>query len=446
MDKDPTLPANESPGTSASPETTRSPGQPATQNRGWTVALAGLGVNLALGILYSWGVFSAALRDAGWTATESQLPYMVACLVFALLMVPGGRLQDRVGPKLALLLAAILTGAGFVLSGVFLTVGGLSLFFGVVFGTAMGFGYAATTPAAIKWFGPHRRGLISGVVVSGFGLAGIYLAPLTTFLIHRFNLRLAFVALGLGFSVLILVFRHFVRNPPADHVPPAAPVTAVARRRTAVARRDFQWKDMIRTPQFAALWLMFFFGTFAGLMIIGKLASIGKEQVGVTPGEAAVFVMLYAIFNWLGRIIFGLVSDRLGRKGTLIAIFVIQTACYALFGLLTTPLLLALGTAWVAFCFGGMLSVFPAATADSFGVRNLGVNYGLVFTAWGFGGVLGPLLGGLVRDWTGSFNISYLVAAGLCLAGTILSFLEKPPVEPETGMPAVRDGAAAPAP
>jgi MFS transporter, OFA family, oxalate/formate antiporter len=249
--------------------------------RGWIVALAGLGVNLSLGTLYSWGVFSSTLQEQGWSATESQIPYMLACALFAALMVPGGRIQDKLGPKRILLMAAILTFVGFIFSGVFLTLIGISLFFGIAFGTAVGFGYAATIPTVIRWFAPSKRGLVSGIVVSGFGLAGIYVAPLTKTLIDRFGLRYTFILFGIVFSLLILFFRQIITLPPAGYIPYEAlsSITDTAFKKTKNKfSRDYIWREMIRTPQFISLWVMFFASTFAGLMMIGIFPALGKSR------------------------------------------------------------------------------------------------------------------------------------------------------------------------
>jgi OFA family oxalate/formate antiporter-like MFS transporter len=418
--------------------------------KGWIVTFSGLGVNLALGVLYSWGVFAAALRSEGWTSTQSQIPYMIACAVFAILMVPGGRVQDRIGPKLVLLIASIMTAIGFIFSGLFKTVGGLSIFFGIFFGIAMGFGYATTTPTAIKWFGKEHRGLISGIVVSGFGLAGIYIAPLTNRLIDQFGLDQAFIILGLFFSAIILLFRLFIANPPDGFRPALPAVRPGAKTENKQAAqllpvperpaRDYTWRQMMRTPQFYLLWVMFLFGTFAGLLILGQLSTIGQEQAGLSPAVATSLVMIYAVFNWLGRIMTGLISDKIGRRATLLSIFLIQVVSFLLFVRLTSFFPLALGTAFVAFSFGGMLTNFPAVTADFFGVKNLGLNYGLVFTAWGGGGVFGPFLGGLVHDLTGAYLVSYRVSAILCFAGALLSLMVRAPREPvvEESQPAAQ--------
>jgi OFA family oxalate/formate antiporter-like MFS transporter len=408
------------------------------QKRGWQVTFAGLGINLSLGVLYSWAMFADALQTEqfGWSATQTQIPYMVACAVFAFLMVPGGRLQDKLGPKPVLTAAAALTAVGFFMSGTILSVFGLSIFFGIMFGSAMGFGYAATTPPAIKWFGAHQRGLVSGIVVSGFGLAGIYAAPLAGYLINQFGLKATFYILGAVFSAAIFLCARFIDNPPAGYVT-AEPVSLTKSKKKSSAENDYDWKEMIRTPQFFSLWIMFCFGTFAGLLIIGQLKRIGMEQASLTPSAAMLLVVLYAIFNFAGRISCGIISDKMDRRMTLVAIFLLQVVSFVFFARFTTTLTIFIGTAAVAFAFGGMLSLFPTIACDYFGLKNMGLNYGLIFTAWGAGGVFGPLLGGLVRDTTGAYNMSYAVAAALSGVGMLLALATKAPSTKKVSVPII---------
>ncbi len=422
-------------------------------------------MNLALGVLYSWSVFADALKTGGWTATQTQVPYMLACAVFAAMMVPAGLLQDRSGPKLALITASVLTGAGFVFSGIFLNMPGLLISFGIIFGTGMALGYSTTTPTAIKWFDPSHRGFISGVVVSGFGLAGIYVAPLTSFLIHIFALRMTFIILGVFFCVLIFLLHFKIRNPPEGHVPytwerrertakwpkrlklsthlkystrtkkqtqettgQTLSETGSVSKYSADIKEDYSVRQMLKTYRFYALWIMFFCGTFAGLKILGQLSSIGKEQGSLTLHGASVLVMIYALFNFVGRFSCGFLSDKLGRKVTLFIIFLLQVVNFALFSQFKGIASLSAGTACLAFSFGGMLSLFPSMTADYFGLKNLGLNYGIVFTAWGLGGVLGPLIGGMVRDHIGIFDLSYLISLAVSFTGLIFS-LTLPPAQ-----------------
>ena len=233
-------------------------------NRGWLVVLAGVIINLAFGILYAWSVFSANLRSLnGWSSTEASLPYTVAIIMFAALMIPGGRLQDKLGPRKVITLAGILVGSGLILASFVPTVPGLVIAFGVLGGSGIGLGYSATTPAAVKWFSPSKKGFITGIVVGGFGLAPLYIAPLTTALINSMGIFNTFRVLGIAFGLIVVLLAQVVNNP--EKPVAAAPGAAVS------PARDYTWQEMIKTPQFWQLWIMFIAGAMAGLMIIGHL-------------------------------------------------------------------------------------------------------------------------------------------------------------------------------
>ncbi len=386
-------------------------------------------MNLALGILYSWSIIAAFLRDElGWTAIETQLPYMIACGVFAILMVPGGRIQDIIGPRIVIMAAAVFAGIGLIGSSFFLNVLGLTIFFGVVFGTAMGLGYSSTTPPALKWFGPDKRGLIAGIVVSGFGIASVYSAPLANYLLEAVGLSTTFIILGITFFAVILVLAQFINNPPTGYLP-AGPASNVSGADYLITgncqQKNFTWHEMVKTPQFYLLWLIFCFGSLAGLMVIGQLSSIVLEQSNLSLGF--ILVAILAIFNAGGRIIGGIMFDKLGRTYTLVIVFTAQAINFLLFGSYNTLETLIIGTMVVGFCYGACLSIFPSVTALLYGVKNLGVNYGLIFTSWGAGGVFGGLIGGMVRDATGTYTAAYLTASLLCFISIILALLIKTP-------------------
>jgi MFS family permease len=374
--------------------------------RGWVVTLAGMGLNLALGILYAWSVFSKQLVEPvarggfGWTKTQATLPYTVAIACFAAMMVPAGRLQDRLGPRLVATLGAVLTGAGLFVAS-FATPGSIApalLGFGLLGGTGFGLGYAAATPAAVKWFPPERKGLITGLVVAGFGVAPVYIAPLSRHLLTTYGPSTSFRVLGVAFLVVAAGFAQ-----------PRVP--------------DVGWRDMVRTRTFWVLYVQYACGATAGLMIIGHMAKIVAVQSGNAIQVGAVFVAVLAAFNAGGRIVAGVVSDYIGRVVTFALVCVLQMLAMALFADLTTPVAFAVGAAVVGFSYGACLSLFPAMTADTWGTKNLGLNYGILFTAWGVGGVVGPTLAGAVADRTGSYALAYQIAAGLVACAFVLAAL-----------------------
>jgi OFA family oxalate/formate antiporter-like MFS transporter len=466
---------------------------------GRVVVLAGLSINLCLGVLYTWSMFTSELTGRmGWTAAEALTPYAIALGMFGLMMVFAGRLQDKIGPRVTASIGGALVGAGMILSSfapavakaaadgfakatadlaaatkaatdpaavdaakaalaaakaLLPTVGAslpwLAIGFGVLTGAGIGFAYAAATPAAVKWFAPTKKGLISGTVVAGFGLASVYTAPLTGNLLATQGLNNTFLYLGVGFLVAILAFAQLLKNPPADYVP--EPDTRVVHHSnvTKAKARDYTWQEMVRTPQFYLIWLMYAFAAGAGLMVVGIIAkyasSIGPvltQMTGITTGfkgggldwvakagATFTFVMALAVGNGAGRPITGIVSDRIGRTKTMMIVFLMQAAFMALLGsgIVTDFVLLLVVAAFVGAMYGANLTLFPAMTFDFFGTKNGGVNYGLVFTAWGAGGVLGSLGSGFAKDVFGSFNVAFWVAGALLLVATgIVAFVKHP--------------------
>ena len=404
--------------------------------RGWIVAFAGLGINLALGVLYSWSVIAKVLSKSvaeggwGWTAGQASLPYAICVGVFAVSMVFAGRAQDVFGPRLVASVGGGLCGLGMIVASFGTPTGMLPITagFGVLTGIGMGLGYAAATPAAVKWFPPQRKGLITGIVVAGFALASVYIAPLTKVLLQSYGVSGSFRILGFGFLVVTIGLAQLLVNPPVGYVPAGSLPAVVSIGRTAAppAGRDYDWQQMVRTRQFALLWLMYAFSAFAGLMIIGHMAKIAALQMaGLDLGFLLVAVL--AVGNALGRVIAGMVSDRIGGIRTMLIVFVAQAAMMGALAFSNTVAALVPVAAAVGFCYGANLSLFPSTTAGFFGTKNLGVNYGLVFTAWGVGGVFGSMAAGSIVDSAGSYGLAYAIAAGLCVLAAGLTFATKPP-------------------
>jgi OFA family oxalate/formate antiporter-like MFS transporter len=378
-----------------------------------------------------------------WTKTQAMLPFAMCTASFAVTMIFAGRWQDKVGPRYVAMFGGIIFGLGMVLSSFVHTYVPMLITFGLVGGMGIGLGYSATTPPSIKWFRPARKGLITGIVVSGVGLAAVYMSPLTNYLLHKTSIQQTFLILGIGTIVLVSLLAQFLTNPPAGYVPaPAAATTASQAKPAPVARRELDWHEMLRTGQFYQLWLMFVLSASAGLLIIGNITLIAQDQVPKWD-KAFLLVMVVAIFNTCGRFLSGFLSDRIGRTNTMVLAFVLQAINMFMFIQYKTPGLLLFGSAFTGLCYGTIFTLFPAATADFYGVRNLGVNYGSLFTAFGVAGVTGSVLGGRVRDLFGSYTYAFITCGVMLLLGAVLAFaLRAPKIEPSSSAPASPGDAA----
>jgi OFA family oxalate/formate antiporter-like MFS transporter len=417
--------------------------QPTTSPiRGWTVVIAAVSINLILGVLYAWGVTAKALADPlgqwHWSKADVSLPFTVSTAAFALTMIFAGRAQDKLGPRYVAMFGGIILGTGLALSYFARTPSVMVLTFGVIGGVGIGLGYSATTPPSIKWFPPARKGLITGIVVSGVGLAAVYMSPLTAKLIGHFGISQTFLMLGVGTIVIVSLLAQLLTNPPAGYVAAPAPAPGAAAKPGASPRRDLDWHEMLGTGQFYQLWLMFILSASAGLMIIMHVAIIAKEQAQVKWGFWLIAIL--AICNTAGRLVSGLLSDRIGRTNTMILAFVLQAGNMFAFRYYTTPELMIFGSAFTGLCYGTIFTLFPATTADFYGVRNLGVNYGLMFTAFGVAGATGPWLAGKLRDIYGSYHIGFIVCAVMLIVGAVLAVFIRPPKLESAPVPPVGPG------
>jgi MFS family permease len=332
-------------------------------------------------------------------------------------MVPAGRLQDKLGPRIVASAGGVLTGLGLIVASLAspTAVWPAVVGFGVLAGAGFGLGYSSANPAALKWFPPEKKGLITGIVVGGFGIAPVYIAPLSKWLLGEYGIAGAFRILGLAFLVVATAFAQFIRNPekPVASLKPAAA--------GAATKVEATWREMLKSPMFYMLWVQFVCAATAGLMIIGHMARIVSVQSNNAIKVGFVFVALLAIFNASGRIIAGVISDYIGRVITLAIVCIMQASAMFFFPSFNTSGGFILGAAVVGFSYGACLAIFPAATADRWGTKNMGLNYGLVFTGWGVGGVIGPLLAGQIVDSTGSYAGAYNVAGLLVMLAFVLA-------------------------
>lgn len=376
----------------------------------WRVVVGGISMNLALGSFYAWSVFVLPLeKEFGWTRSQTSWVYTIAVVVFASTFVLAGRIQDRRGPRACALAGAILVSAGFFITSFTTSLWFLYVAFGLLVGAGNGFGYSTPMPVASKWF-PDRRGLVVGLMVGGYGAGSAIIGPIATNLITSVGWRPTFRLLGVVFLVMGLIGAWLLENPPAGYRPEGwtpPPSTAL--------RRDYATSEMLRTPQFYGLWLAFALGTTAGQMTISQLVPFARSA-GLGAAVATLALPVTAAGNAGGRILSGWLSDALGRVTTLrVMVLASAVSMPALFIWRADAVLFFVLVALVYWCYGTQLSVFASATADLYGTRNLGMNYGVLFSAWGAAGIFGPMIAGRVFDTFGDYRYAFYAAGALAV-------------------------------
>jgi len=403
-------------------ENTARPAQ--IENHGWRVTFAGMGINLALGVLYTWSMFKAAIeKDFGWAGSQLNDPYALCCLVFAFAMILAGRCQDKFGPRLTASIGGLLVAAGMILISRTNNYAVWVLGFGVLVGTGIGFGYSSATPPALKWFPPSKTGLIAGLVVAGFGLAPVYLAPTSQKLLGLYGLQGAMLIFGISFFVIVCGLAQLLMNPPAGYI--VAAKSGAAKPAAASSTPG----QMLRTPSFWLLWVLYFIGAGAGLMVISSISPMAKKSMG----EAAfIAVAVMAIGNAAGRIGAGLLSDKIGRRWTLMIVLL----CQAVLMFIAIPVtgskemaavVIVLIATLIGFNYGANLSLFPSFTKDLWGLKSFGVNYGVIFTAWGVGGFVFSRVQQTLVAGSKSYTSSFIAAGVLLIVAAAMTFLIKPP-------------------
>jgi len=426
------------------------PNEAKVMNR-WVVALGALLIQLCLGAIYAWSVFTPHLKKApfNFSATQTQVVFSVGLATFAVVMVLAGRWQAKIGPRRVALAGGILLGLGYILAKFI----GSSFFgqivsIGLIGGAGIGLAYVCPIAVGMKWF-PDKKGLITGLAVAGFGfgaLIWIKLASTWGHLIETMGLLNVFGLYGLIFLVVVSLGSIVMINPPAGWKPkgwnPPEP-KVVGNKITG--QLNMLPDQMLKTRQFYMLWSIFIFSGMAGLMTIGIIQLFGIDALqakGRTAAEAAAIAgtamaVFYSLANGIGRIVWGALSDRLGRKLSITIMTASQGVMMLLFFWMGgTPALLFLGATIIGFNFGGNFALFPTATADFFGAQHVGQNYGWMFTAYGVGGIVGPIMAGIFRD-NGSWLPAFLISGVLCLVAAGIALSLKPPKPASVTVPSL---------
>lgn len=378
------------------------------------IAAAGFCMQLALGAIYGWSVFLKPLQEQfAATRTEVNFTFTITLAVLGITAGFGGGLLRRIGARLTATIAGVLYGLGVFLSGLATDLPLFYLTYGVIGGIGLGLGYIVPLAVLIGWF-PDKRGFITGLAVTGFGLGALATSPIAAEVIKSIGVPHTLMLLGAVYLVVVVIAAQFLRSAPEGFAPRGWTPPATT---PLGSSRELTLAEALRTRHWYLLWGMLALNVAAGAALISVASPLAQEIARVSPATGAIVVCVISVFNGVGRLFWGTLSDRIGRPTTFLALFVLQAAAFATLGGAEQFAMLLLPIAVIALCYGGGFGTMPAFTADVFGPKNSGPIYGAMLTAWSAGAIVGPLLIASVP-----YRFALLLIAGLLVAAAALPF------------------------
>lgn len=389
----------------------------------WRVVTGGIICQFCAGMLYSWSLYvNPLVAKFNLPKSDVTLTFSIATLLIPIMMIFASKVMARKGPTFTALVGAVFLALGLVVSGFASSVYVLYLGYGVLGGVGVGFIYGVPIATCAKWF-PDKKGLISGLTVAGFGLGSIVFAPLATVLIENFGPSTTFL-IQAGITVVgMAIGAPMLKTAPDGYRPegwqPAAGSAALT--------RDYTSSEMLRTVQYWFLLVMYLFANVAGLFIIGHASPISQEIAKLAPVQAGAIVSLLSIANTLGRFASGAAADKIGAKRVVTIIYALDLILLVTLQFMTSYTLIAIGIASLAFCFGGMMGVYPSLVMDYFGSKFASTNYAFVFLAYGFGGLIANAVASFSLTQFGGYGTAFLIIGASCAAGVVMSIISKKP-------------------
>jgi OFA family oxalate/formate antiporter-like MFS transporter len=391
----------------------------------WPALVGGGLMNVALGTYYAWSVYVPALeKEFGWTRTQTSLVATIDMVMLASSFLVAGMLQNRIGPRAVATIGGLLFSAGLFLASYTQSLTMLYLTWGLMVGIGLGFGYLAPITVGSKWF-PNHRGLVNGLAIGIFAAGSGVFGPIAGRLVENIGWRATFQALAGLFFLFTMVGAYLMKDPPDGYVPPVSRSKAV--NRPKAHHIEVPTSKVLRMPTFYLLWFAYALGTTAGTMVISQLVPFARAS-GFTAPNAAFAITIGAIGSASGRFLSGWMSDHFGRLFTLRGMIIMSmVATPSLYVFREEAVLFYLLLFVVYYCYGTQLSVYTALAGDFYGTKYLATNYGVLLCAWGFAGVLGPVIGSRVFVSTGTYQYAFFGSAGLALAALVLLTIVRPP-------------------
>ena len=392
----------------------------------WIILAASCLINLCIGSLYAWSVFATPMAAYLSSVTGSEVAglaiiFTIANAVGPITMISGGFINDKIGQKWVIFIGGILFGLGLIASGFAKSVGMLLLTYGLGVGLGVRMVYGCTVSNSVKFF-PDKRGLVGGIATASYGISSVIIPIVANALIDNFDVTMAFKILGAAMLIIICVSAFFIQTCPKDFKPdgwnPPAPKAG------AKVPVDKDWKAMLKDPILYVMILMLCCGAFSGLMVTSQASPVAQNMIGMTAAEAAVAVSVLAMFNTLGRILAGFISDKIGSVNTILGVFLVSVLGLGLLfisgeGSVAT---FYIGVCIVGLCFGSIMGIYPGFTASQFGGRNNSVNYGIMFIGFAAAGYFGPTIMSKIYASAGAYQTAFLAAMALAVVGAVLTF------------------------
>lgn len=395
----------------------------------WMILVASCLINLCVGSLYAWSVFSAPmaeylnnLKGLNLTPANLAIVFVIANAVGPITMISGGRINDLFGPKKVIFVGGLMFGGGMILSGFAQSVNFLIFSYSIVTGLGLGMVYGCTISNSVKFF-PDKRGLVGGLTTALFGLSSVIVPPIANALISAAGAPTAFKILGATFMAIVCLSSFVIEKCPADFVPEGW--TPPAPKAGTVKKEEKDWKGMMQSPIFYVMILLLTCGAFSGLMCISQVSPVAQKMIGMSRLAATTAISTLALFNAFGRIFAGYISDKIGRSNTLAAACVLSMIGLACLYVSNTGDISTfyMGISIIGLSFGAFMGVFPGFTADQFGAKNNSVNYGIMFVGFAVAGYFGPTIMNSVYNANNSYQSAFLIAAGFSAVGLMMTFV-----------------------
>lgn len=385
----------------------------------WVYLFVCVVINLCAGFIYSWSVFQKPLMEHfGVSSASISLAFTVIMGGSALPMALVGKVQEYVAPRQIILAGGILLGTGVMGIGYARTIEGL-LLFSLLIGVGVGITYPGTVTNMVRWF-PDHRGLASGLLAGGMGAGATIISPLAVFLIQEYGLLVSFKILGIAFLCIIGGLSRSIPTAAENYAPTKG--LHNAKNMAFIATKNKAWRDMLLDPMFYILAGMFIIAAISGMMIMGHASPIAQEKLNITPQEASVLVSMLALSNMSGRIAWGWISDQTGHYfAMLLMLLIMGAAMFALTNMNGHDAVVAAMLS-IVFCYGGFMGTMAAVTANSFGTKYLGVNFGIMFLTIAIAAFIGPRLVAILNETrNGDYSLAFLIATVLCGGGILLN-------------------------